>query len=120
MLPHDPGPGFLPMLAGAGLVLCGLANLFGTDAPSAAISRDALVRVGAMLAVLLLYTSFVEQLGFVIATPLFLAAQLALFGNRRVVTLIVYPVAFTLVTYLLFRFGLEVALPRTTIGGVRI
>lgn len=73
-------------------------------------SRQGWVRLGAALVCGILYIVLWQLAGYLIATALFLAALLWVFGGRGWKTLILFPVLTTAFTYLLFHTLLKVPL----------
>jgi len=120
MLPNDPGPAFLPMIAGGGLV-CMSLYLFCVREPHEGVPRGAdLFRLLSTIALVAVYLNLIEPLGFPAATALFLAAEMWVIGVRSLLALTVTPVALSAVIYATFRFGLDVPLPSTRIWGFLI
>ncbi len=112
------GAGFLPMLIGAGLLLCGLALLLrglrsaaGTPAASGPVSslRDR-IAAALVIAAVLVYIALAERLGFMLVAPVcLLMAFLAL--QVRLLPALAWALAGTLVVHLLFYKLLRVPLP---------
>lgn len=68
-------------------------------------------RAVAFIALAALYAVALEPAGYLLATPAFLVGLLFLFGKRGAVPLIVIPIAFTILAYLIFAEALGVRLP---------
>ena len=107
------GAGFLPMLVGAGLLLCGLALVWrsrgvGQAAPERLPEQSA--GAFATIAAIVLYVLAAERVGFLIVAPL---ALLILFKALRVawVPALLWAVGGTLVVHLAFYKLLRVPLP---------
>ncbi|GAA0895705.1 tripartite tricarboxylate transporter TctB family protein [Pseudonocardia zijingensis] len=73
-------------------------------------TRDGRVRVVLVVVLAALYVVAWPLAGFVVATPLFLAAGAYLFGGRGWAALLAFPVGLTALLYLLFHSVLEVPL----------
>lgn len=112
------GAGFLPMLIGAGLLLCGLALLLrglrsppgaATAAAPASSQRD---RLSALLIIVAVvgYISLAERLGFMLVAPLCLLLVFRALQVRWPVAL-GWAIAGTLVVHLVFYKLLRVPLP---------
>lgn len=111
------GAGFLPMLIGVGLALCGL--LLALRRARAAASGDPPgeaappVRYGAALVVLASLVGYVllaERLGFLVVAPLMVLAGCRAFGTRWRAALL-WSVGGSLVVHLAFYKLLRVPLP---------
>lgn len=76
-----------------------------TEFPASALRAFALI--GAAVA----YAALFEVLGFLIATPLFIGAALAVMGKRNWVSVAVIAVVFTVVAYVIFAQVLSVRMP---------
>lgn len=126
----DPvGPGYLPRMLGLGIVLLGL----GMALESYAKYRKALAERqagqaeeaggeeqsspgGAMRIIwsaisAIAYLALVEPLGFLISTPLFIAAIMLIYGDRNRKRLLWMSLGFTTILYATFAVGLKVLLP---------
>lgn len=73
-------------------------------------TRSGFVRVGITIAITVVYLVVWPLVGFVVATPFFLAALTAVFGGRGWRALLLFPVLTTGFVYLLFHTLLEVPL----------
>lgn len=120
MLTNDPGPAFLPRIAGVALVVLSLWLLVHREAHEGLPRGGALLRVVMTIAFTVMYLSILEPFGFPAATALFLLCQMWLIGVRRPLILLVLPVMISAATYAVFRIGLDVPLPATRIGGLLI
>jgi len=120
MLPHDPGPAFLPMAAGAALVGLGLRLLVAREPHEGMPRGRMLVRVAGTIGLTLAYLAMLERWGFPAATFAFLTCQMLLLGVRAPLALATLPAGLTALTYILFRVLLSVPLPATRIGGLLI
>ena len=114
---RQPGPGFFPFWGGLFLGACALILLVRSLKSrewrgSGAIPWPALILV---LGALLGYLLFLETLGFVIVTFLFLLA-LFCFAEIGWIKQVVWSVIATSLVYALFKFWLNVQLPRGLFG----
>ncbi len=108
------GAGFLPMIVGAGLLLCGLALVLRSfrgrseDAPPVApeLYRSALV----IVAVIAAYVLLTDKVGFLLVAPVALVAMFRAFHVGWVPTL-VWALGGTLVVHVAFYKLLRVPLP---------
>ncbi|QEP09050.1 tripartite tricarboxylate transporter TctB family protein (plasmid) [Glutamicibacter sp. PAEs-4] len=64
------------------------------------------------MALLLVYVSVMDSLGYITSTVLFLALALLLMGIRKIPLLVVIPVGFSTVLFLMFYNVFGVSLPR--------
>lgn len=114
---HQPGPGFFPFWGGVLLGAFALILLAGSLKPrerrrSAAVPWPALILV---LGSLLGYLLFLESLGFVTVTFLFLLA-LFCFADIGWFKHVAWSGIATLIVYGLFKFWLKVQLPSGLFG----
>jgi len=121
-----PGPGFLPFLAGIGLILLSLI-LLRSAAPKKREEdgnihieaflpeRDSRKRLLFVLSALIFYVIVLEHLGFALTTLIFMIFLLRIEPRRW---LIILTIAFlsTAASYILFRILLKVQLPRGVLG----
>jgi hypothetical protein len=123
MVENVPGPGFLPLWLGGGILLTGatimLKALRGAYRslpeiawPDAWGWRQVTVMFGSLAVALLL----LNQLGFLITTALFMAAVIFSLGGRSWPTLIFAPIAAAGILYLVFAVWLNVPLPQGLFG----
>jgi hypothetical protein len=113
-----PGPGFLPVLISFGIIASGLTLLAGAlrgtktlvtpSWPSLAGWRHVGLLLVAMAAAFLL----LDELGFLIATTLFMAAMIYALGERSWRMLLIVPPLSALALYLVFAVWLRVPLPK--------
>jgi hypothetical protein len=120
MLANDPGPALLPMAAGSALVVLGLLLLISREPHDGLPRGSGLLRVVGTMALTLAYLNALQPWGFPAATLAFLTAQMLLVGVRNPLILATLPLAFTVLTYFLFRVLLSVPLPPTRLWGVLI
>jgi len=118
MIPLFPGqelepfkPRTMPVtLAAVGLLLCAIriVQLFRLQDAEPVTRLNAFVWRPATLlcATMLAYGFLMGPLGFVVATTLFLAAGFVILGERRKSMLIILPLAFSSIFYLLMTRGL--------------
>jgi len=125
----DPlGPRFFPMALGIAILLCGLllagAELFfrGESLLPAPLSdaspegeEDAgpfsLPRFVGAIAATALYVAAFEPLGYLLATPPYIAAILLIHGGAKKRALLITPFVSTIALYVTFRFGLLIPVP---------
>lgn len=112
----DPGPAFVPRLAGAGLVLLSILHLLRVPPPTSAAERypgpGAMLRVAAVFVALLSYAFALRELGFILSTLVFLAVTLWLANVRRPLVLLVLALVVSFGLHLVFAEVLNVPLPR--------
>jgi hypothetical protein len=120
MLPNDPGPAFLPKVAGVALFLLGVRLLFNRELHDAWPCGGTLLKVCATIGLTFGYLLMLEKLGFPAATFAFLTCQMLVIGVRSPVVLGSLAIGLTALTYVLFRVLLSVPLPATRIWGLLI
>jgi putative tricarboxylic transport membrane protein len=128
-LPNTPGPPFFPLLIAVALLALSVALLvraiasqpddetaLTTDAAAVARQRRGLTLwlLGAFLA----YVVLLPSLGFIVATILFFAGLMVLFGERRPALVALGAVLATAALFALFRYGFGIFLPRGILQGV--
>lgn len=118
MLPNDPGPSFLPLIAGIGLIGLALWLLFDREPHDGLPDRAGMARVLATVLLVCFYLAVMEPMGFPAATAIFLACEFWVIGVRSPLNLTLTPIALSGAIYVTFRFGLDVALPATRLFGV--
>jgi putative tricarboxylic transport membrane protein len=113
-----PGPGFLPLLIAAGIIACGVTLLAGSLRDSTASARPSWPslagwwHVALMLVAMATAFLFLEELGFLIAVTLFMAAMIYALGERSWRVLLTVPPLSTIALYLVFAVWLRVPLPK--------
>ena len=106
-------PTLLSLFAGAlsaALLLIALLRPPFDRSDLEASNRRGATRLVVALVVAILYVVLWQLAGYLVATALFLAALLWVFGGRGWKTLIIFPVVTTAFTYLLFHTLLKVPL----------
>ncbi len=116
---NGPGPGFFP--AAIGGVLSSLsAALFvisaGKRKPSGSErfwkGEKSWVKIVICLVSLVFYLAFLDTLGYIVTTTLFIFSLLKFVGKKGWIPSIVMAVAVSFFTYAIFRIGLGVLLPK--------
>jgi len=125
----DPlGPRAMPVALGGGMSLCGLLLLVGklvrpaprpvllAEGPSESddVGPFSLSRLLLVIVATAVYVAAFEPLGYLLSTPLYVAAVLLIHGTVPQRALLVAPVLIALALYTGFRLGLNVPLP----GGI--
>jgi putative tricarboxylic transport membrane protein len=132
----DPlGPRFFPLALGAGIALCGLllaaAEILFRGEPSVpgplsdagpegeedAGPFSSARFVGAIGATALYVAAF-DPLGYLLATPPYIAAILLIHGGTRTRALLITPFVVTIALYVTFRFGLLIPVPDGPLEGI--
>jgi putative tricarboxylic transport membrane protein len=133
----DPlGPRFFPLVLGAVIGLCGLLLAVTTLAPgrfttalpvfvesagddeSASSGVFSPGRLVAAVVLTALYLAVFERLGYLLATPLYVAALLLVHGGVSRRALLGSPVLLAVAFYAAFRFGLLIPVPNGILDGV--
>lgn len=68
-------------------------------------------RVAGVFALLVAYHLLLEEVGFVLLTPVAIVALAAFLGFRRWVVLVTVAIGVTVVVYVVFRYGMTIFLP---------
>ncbi len=125
----DPlGPRAIPVALGGGMALCGLLLLVGrlvrpaprpvllAEGPSESddVGPFSPLRLVLVIGATAVYVMAFEPLGYLLATPLYVAALLLIHGAVPRRALLAAPVIIALALYAGFRLGLNVPLP----GGI--
>jgi putative tricarboxylic transport membrane protein len=125
----DPlGPRAMPVALGGGMAFCGLLLLVGTivrpaprpvllaEGPSESedVGPFSLARLLLVIVATAAYVAAFEPLGYLLSTPLYVAALLLIHGAVPRRALLAAPVLVALALYAGFRLGLNVPLP----GGI--
>lgn len=118
-----PGPGFLPFWIG--VIVAGLAAMLilsawlrsaGPGGPRIFPGKKGLLSVGLVLLALALYTIFMEPLGFLANTLLFVAFLMAVVQREGIKTTAAVAVLTTAALYIIFHTLLGITLPRSPFG----
>ncbi|MCE5262566.1 MAG: tripartite tricarboxylate transporter TctB family protein [Deltaproteobacteria bacterium] len=124
MTKYTPGPGFHPFWLGICLGLLSLFLIFDTfrrkgvkeDQESQLPGKKALIRVGLILLVTAVLALLMTRLGFVLSSFVFIALTLGILEKFKIVKSVLYSAAFSAGIFLIFRYWLEVDLPRGWFG----
>jgi hypothetical protein len=118
-LPDTPGPTFLPWINTAllgGLALLLLAqglNSQGTVDKGEGAETDARSRRPVIFLLALIgYIAVLPTIGFVVASIVFFAVAMILFGERRPLRLFLGSVGVPVLLFAIFRHGFNIVLPR--------
>lgn len=132
----DPlGPRFFPIALGAGMALCGLllavAELLFRGEPAVpGLLSDASpegeedagpfspARFLGAIGATALYVAAFDPLGYLLATPPYIAAILLIHGGTRARALLIAPFVVTIALYVTFRFGLLIPVPDGPLEGI--
>ncbi|WP_256839784.1 tripartite tricarboxylate transporter TctB family protein [Ornithinimicrobium faecis] len=117
----DPGPAFLPLVAGVGLIVCALAHLLRVPAPATADEqfpdRGALGRIAVAFVTMVAYAYLLRELGFILTTTLFMLVTLWLANARKPLLLVLLPLLIAVGLHFIFAETLHVPLPRGLVEG---
>lgn len=118
MVENVPGPGFLPLWLGIGILLCGVILTVKAirQAPTAGEPVDwpqapGWLQIGIMLGGLGLALYVLAPLGFLLTASLFIAGLMVSLGVRSWLRIIVVPIVAAVVLHLVFVVWLGVPLP---------
>ena len=133
----DPlGPAAFPIALGAGIALCGLllaastlifrgrppdrAGLFADagDEEESETGPFSPVRLAGAVVATAVYLAIFEPLGYLIATPVYVAVIMLIHGGAARRSLVVGPFLATALLYVTFRFGLLIPIPLGILEGV--
>lgn len=113
----DPaGPAAIPKILCAGLIILGAILAIGgfrvkTKSEKPVVTKDEAITVGLLTVACIAYIALLPLVGYLIATPLLIAACLLIVGSRNVKTIVLLSLIGTLVLFLLFYSILQVNLP---------
>ena len=113
-----PGPGFLPLLIAIGIIVCGVTLLAGAIRGTKIVeqpnwpSPGGWWHVGLMLVAMAVAFLFLEELGFLVATTLFMVAMIYALGERSWRMLLTVPPLSAIALYMVFGVWLRVPLPK--------
>lgn len=115
-VPGAPGPAFFPRLlalalVALSLVLAASALRSRQRGDEGAIRWEGFPKVGAVVALAVVYVTLLEVGEFYLTTPLLLAAVMAVMGERRAWVLVLVPVGFVVFVYVVFHRTFAVAMP---------
>lgn len=120
--PGIPGPGFLPLLLSVGLVV-GAIGIFleaaraGTEESRTWFhGRDAILRLGVLVACIIALVAAIEPLGMLLAVGLFLLVFLAIYLKGRWPTVLLIAAGTPCCLYLIFVKWLKFMLPQGFLG----
>jgi putative tricarboxylic transport membrane protein len=112
---HRPGPGFVPFWTSVivlGLTVVLLAQVVLRPAPAGATpARGRIVKVGALLAALAVYTALLEPAGYLISTFLLVVFMLRVIDRHPWPLALVIALVGAAGSYVLFAVWLNVPLP---------
>lgn len=117
---NEVGPRVFPYIIGSATTICGIAILINEFRSKKrepfsfnfSAERHIWVQI-AILAVLgILYGEFLETLGYVISTFIFLTCAFSMLNRGRHKANLIYSSAFAVITYTIFAILLELSLPR--------
>jgi len=116
-VPIGIGPGDYPRVIAIGLCILGgilslQSVLKGFPKAQGKVPWKSILRVFALVLMSFIYIQSMRYLGFLITTPVFLAAAIYHFGNRNWKSTIAVSVGVTLVVYFVFVSLFQVLLPR--------
>jgi putative tricarboxylic transport membrane protein len=124
MTMYTPGPGFHPFWLGICLGVLSLYLLFDTfrrkatreDLESQLPGKKALIRVGLILLITAALALLMTRLGFVLSCFVFIALTLSVLEKFRILKSVFYSAALSAGIFLIFRYWLEVDLPKGWFG----
>jgi putative tricarboxylic transport membrane protein len=124
MTMYTPGPGFHPFWLGICLGLLSLYLLFETvrrketkeDTESQLPGKKALIRVGLILVITAVLALLMTRLGFILSCFVFIVLTLAVLEKFTIVKSLLYGAVFSGAFFLIFRYWLEVDLPKGWFG----
>ena len=115
---RTPGPGFLPLLISLGIIASGVTLLGGAARGRKIVPKPSWPslagwwHVALMLVAMAVAFLFLEELGFLVATTLFMAAMIYALGERSWRVLLTVPPLSALALYMVFAVWLRVPLPK--------
>ncbi len=110
------GPAGMPRFVAVLLMVLGLAQTVtavstGVKAPEFNVDKKAASLFAAAVAMCVVYVLLVDQLGFIILTPLLLIGLMVLFGERSIVKMLIIAAVTTACIWLLFTKVFLIFLP---------
>ena len=119
---HKPGPGFMPFLSGALLVILGLILLIYTIISKGSWEEEVKVKkIGVKgnwkiflltLIALFAYAILLEPLGFIFSTFLFLFSTFKITEPKKWLAPLVFSVSTIILSYFIFSFWLRCQFPK--------
>ena len=104
---------FFPVMASIGLALCGVGLMIkGVVAARKTLPNFSDRRVVGLIVVFLLYFFTFTIVDFRLSTWALMLASMYLLGARSRNQLVVTPIAVSLITFVIFRYGFEILLPQ--------
>jgi putative tricarboxylic transport membrane protein len=124
MTTYTPGPGFHPFWLGICLGLLSLFLIFDTfrrkdakeDGQSYLPGKKAMIRVGLILLITAVLALLMTRLGFVLSSFVFISLILYILEEFKIVKSILYGAILSGAIFLIFRYWLEVDLPKGWLG----
>lgn len=124
MTMYTPGPGFHPFWLGVCLGVLSLYLLYDTfrrreakeDGQSYLPGKKGLIRVGLILLITAVLAFLMTRLGFVLSSFVFIVLALAILEKFKIVKSIFYGAVMSGAIFLIFRYWLEVDLPKGWLG----
>jgi putative tricarboxylic transport membrane protein len=124
MTMYTPGPGFHPFWLGVCLGLLSLFLIYDTfrrkgskeDEQSYLPGKKGLIRVGLIALITAVLAFLMTRLGFVLSSFVFIALILIILEKFKIVKSILYSALLSGAIFLIFRYWLEVDLPRGWFG----
>lgn len=117
-LPHTLGAAFMPWVLTGFLVLLSVLLLIKSlstksepEDKNVPLSMKDLIGIIGFIALIVLYLTAMNYLGFIIASILFMATLIFMSGSRKSIEIILFSVSTTVVVYLLFQKFFNVQLP---------
>ena len=117
IMPNTPGPSFFPiiivsaiLMLSAALFISGVRENHGAEKTvrDQTSHRLAVLAIGAFV----VFLALLPYAGFIIASCLFFAVLMYLYGSRNWIMIIASSVIIPVTLYLLFRHGFQIILPR--------
>ncbi len=122
---HSPGTGFLPIAAATTLAILSLLLLLSTISRRRikvekeeylAFDKKRLPKVFYVLMPLFIYPIFLDTLGFILCTMIFLGFLLRAIEPQKWLTVIALAISIPLISFLIFDIWLKAQLPRGVLG----
>jgi putative tricarboxylic transport membrane protein len=124
MTMYTPGPGFHPFWLGVCLALLSLYLIYDTfrrrntkeESQSYLPGKKGLIRVGLILLITAVLALLMTRLGFVLSSFVFIVLTLFILEKFKIVKSIFYGVVMSGAIFLIFRYWLDVDLPKGWFG----